>query len=77
MGVRQLDHVFCNCRQMLYCALTGQLMEKSLAAVKKHMVGKRFVRAKERYMLDEVELRPEMDLSPPSDEVSLNICKCV
>ena len=27
---------------MLYCALTGQLMDKSLDAVKKHMQGKRF-----------------------------------
>jgi hypothetical protein len=30
---------------MLYCALTGQLMDKSLAAVKKHMQGKKFLRA--------------------------------
>jgi hypothetical protein len=34
------------CRLMLYCALTGQLMDKSLAAVKKHMQGKKFLRAK-------------------------------
>jgi len=27
---------------MLYCALTGQLMDKSLEAVKQHMQGKRF-----------------------------------
>jgi hypothetical protein len=33
-------------RLMLYCALTGQLMDKSLAAVKKHMQGKKFLRAK-------------------------------
>ena len=31
---------------MLYCALTGQLVDKSLDAVKKHMQGKRFERAK-------------------------------
>jgi hypothetical protein len=31
---------------MLYCALTGQLMDKSLEAVKKHMQGKKFLRAK-------------------------------
>lgn len=55
---------------MLYCALTGQLMEKSLAAVKKHMAGKRFLRAKERYMKDEIDLRAEMDLSMESAEVS-------
>jgi hypothetical protein len=34
------------CRLMLYCALTGQLMDKSLTAVKKHMQGKKFLRAK-------------------------------
>src|SRR5689334_11560677 len=31
---------------MLYCALTGQLIDKSVDAVKKHMKGKKFQRAK-------------------------------
>jgi hypothetical protein len=31
---------------MLYCALTGQLIAKSLDAVKLHMKGKKFERAK-------------------------------
>jgi hypothetical protein len=31
---------------MLYCALTGQLIAKSLDAVKLHMKGKKFIRAK-------------------------------
>lgn len=31
---------------MLYCALTGQLMDKSLEAVKRHMAGKKFQRNK-------------------------------
>jgi hypothetical protein len=31
---------------MLYCALTGQLIDKSVDAVKKHMKGKKFERAK-------------------------------
>jgi hypothetical protein len=31
---------------MLYCALTGQLIDKSVEAVKKHMKGKKFQRAK-------------------------------
>jgi hypothetical protein len=31
---------------MLYCALTGQLIAKSLDAVKLHMKGKKFQRAK-------------------------------
>lgn len=47
---------------MLYCALTGQLLEKALAAVKKHMGGKRFVRAKERYLTDKQDLKPEPSL---------------
>lgn len=34
------------CRLMLYCALTGQLIDKSVDAVKKHMKGKKFERAK-------------------------------
>ncbi|PNH04811.1 hypothetical protein TSOC_008928 [Tetrabaena socialis] len=47
---------------MLYCALTGQLLEKSLAAVKKHMGGKRFVRAKARFVADDQDLKPEPSL---------------
>ncbi|EFJ47686.1 hypothetical protein VOLCADRAFT_117791, partial [Volvox carteri f. nagariensis] len=47
---------------MLYCALTGQLLEKSLAAVKQHMGGKRFVRAKARFVADQQELKPEPSL---------------
>ncbi len=47
---------------MLYCALTGQLLEKALAAVKKHMGGRRFVRAKERYLTDKQDLKPEPSL---------------
>jgi hypothetical protein len=31
---------------MLYCALTGQLMDKSVGAVKVHMKGKKFIRNK-------------------------------
>jgi hypothetical protein len=30
------------CRTMLYCSLTGQLMDKSVDAIKKHMKGKKF-----------------------------------
>ncbi|GIL85908.1 hypothetical protein Vretifemale_14436 [Volvox reticuliferus] len=51
-----------NFPHMLYCALTGQLLEKSLAAVKKHMGGKRFVRAKARFVADEQDLKPEPSL---------------
>lgn len=52
-----------NFPHMLYCALTGQLIEKSLASVKRHMVGKRFQRSKARFVADEQELRPEPSLS--------------
>ena len=31
---------------MLYCALTGELIDRSLEAVKQHMRGKKFQRAK-------------------------------
>jgi len=34
------------CRLMLYCALTGQLTDRSVDAIKKHMKGKKFQRAK-------------------------------
>lgn len=33
---------------MLYCTLTVQLMDQSVEAVKKHMQGKKFIRAKGR-----------------------------
>ncbi|KAF6251180.1 surfeit locus protein 2-domain-containing protein [Scenedesmus sp. NREL 46B-D3] len=47
---------------MLYCSLTGQLMDKSLQAVKNHMQGKKFLRAKERFTNDEIDLKPEPSL---------------
>ncbi|KIZ02584.1 Surfeit locus protein 2 [Monoraphidium neglectum] len=51
-----------NFPEMLYCALTGQLIAKTLEAVKLHMKGKKFQRAKERFTADEIELRPEPTL---------------
>jgi hypothetical protein len=33
-------HVY---RTMLYCTLTGQLLDKSLEAVKVHMTGKKYI----------------------------------
>lgn len=38
-----------HCRLMLYCSLTGQLMDKSVEAIKKHMKGKKFERNKGEY----------------------------
>ena len=34
------------CREMLFCTLTGQLIVKTEAAIKLHMAGKKFQRAK-------------------------------
>lgn len=54
---------------MLYCALTGQLMDKSLEAVKRHMKGKKFQRNKERFASDEMELKDEPDIDTLMAEV--------
>lgn len=48
-----------NFEHMLFCALTGQHIDKSVQAVKKHMQGKKFQRAKERFMKDQQPLRVE------------------
>lgn len=34
---------------MLYCSLTGQLMDKSIEAARKHQAGKKYVRNKGKY----------------------------
>eukprot|EP00879_Flechtneria_rotunda_P002263 GHRR01002454.1.p1 GENE.GHRR01002454.1~~GHRR01002454.1.p1 ORF type:complete len:298 (+),score=104.82 GHRR01002454.1:153-1046(+) len=47
---------------MLYCALTGQLIDKSVEAVKQHMQGKKFMRAKERFTNDQIDLKQEPTL---------------
>lgn len=47
---------------MLYCQLTGQLIDQSLDAVKRHIKGKRFERASERFHSDQQELKPEPNI---------------
>lgn len=50
-------------RDKLYCALTCQLLGKSVAAVRQHMRGRKFQRAKARFEADEADLVDE----PPLD----------
>ena len=50
-------------RDKLYCSLTCQLLGKSVAAVRQHMRGKKFQRAKQRFEADEADLIDE----PPLD----------
>jgi hypothetical protein len=52
-----------NFPQMLYCALTGQLIERSLDAVRRHLRGKKWAGAKARFAADKQGLRPEPSLS--------------
>lgn len=58
-----------NFGHMLFCALTGQHIDKGMGAVKQHMSGKRFQRAKARFMRDEQELRREPLLGPDGEPV--------
>lgn len=57
-----------NFQDKLYCALTCQLLGKSLDAVRQHMRGKKFQRAKERYQNDELELMDEPSLREDATE---------
>eukprot|EP00892_Ulva_mutabilis_P009726 jgi/Ulvmu1/7125/UM034_0031.1 len=43
----------------LFCALTGQLIKASIDAARKHMKGQCFVKGKERFMEDDMELLEE------------------
>ncbi|PRW57912.1 Surfeit locus 2 [Chlorella sorokiniana] len=47
---------------MLFCALTGELLNARLNEVKHHLKGKKFARAKERFEGDEQELLEEPEL---------------
>lgn len=51
-------------RDKLYCSLTCQLLEKSVAAVRQHMRGKKFQRAKAKFEADEADLVDEPPLDP-------------
>uniref|UniRef100_A0A7S3R138 Vacuolar protein sorting-associated protein 13 VPS13 adaptor binding domain-containing protein n=1 Tax=Dunaliella tertiolecta TaxID=3047 RepID=A0A7S3R138_DUNTE len=59
-----------NFPNMLYCALTGQLMDKSLDAVKKHIQGKRFQNKKARFAADQLELKDEPDIDTLLAEIT-------
>ncbi|KAL6780724.1 SUR2 [Auxenochlorella protothecoides x Auxenochlorella symbiontica] len=55
----------------LFCALTNHLIEADVDAVKVHLRGKRFTRAKDLFQADKLELfeEPDFAASPPeSDE---------
>ncbi|KAI7841759.1 hypothetical protein COHA_004625 [Chlorella ohadii] len=47
---------------MLFCALTGELLNARLHEVKHHLKGKKFARAKERFQADEQELLEEPEV---------------
>ncbi|KAL4852986.1 Surfeit locus protein 2 [Chlorella vulgaris] len=51
-----------NLPNMLFCALTGELLNARLAEVKQHMKGKKFNRAKDRFQEDRQELLEEPGL---------------
>lgn len=54
---------------MLYCALTGQLLDKSLEAARKHQEGKNYVAKKERYDSKLLQLKPEPDIEEVISEI--------
>jgi len=56
-----------NFEDRLYCALTGMLVARNLAGAQKHMQGRRFGAAKQRFINNEQELLPEPDLEEGSD----------
>ena len=47
---------------MLYCTLTGQLLDRSLEAAMKHQAGKKYVARKERFDQKLIQLKPEPDI---------------
>ncbi|KAL4450752.1 hypothetical protein ABPG77_001108 [Micractinium sp. CCAP 211/92] len=53
---------------MLFCALTGELLNARLHEVKAHLKGRKFGRARERFEADEQELLEEPDLEEEMDE---------
>ena len=54
----------------LYCQLTGMLVARTTASAKKHMQGRRFEAARQRFHDDQQELIPEPNLedAPEDDE---------
>ncbi|KAL4433825.1 hypothetical protein ABPG75_000266 [Micractinium tetrahymenae] len=53
---------------MLFCALTGELLNARVHEVKAHLKGRKFGRAKERFEADEQELLKEPEMAEGMDE---------
>lgn len=51
---------------MLFCALTGELLNARIEEVKQHMKGKKFGRARDRFQQDRQELLEEPDMQDGS-----------